>query len=74
MLLSDVMSQRLIQLDRNWSSRETILENLSELLFTEGKITDKAAFLKAVWEREDISETGFEQGVAIPHGKSPVVV
>lgn len=74
MLLSDVTSQRLIQLDRNWSSRETILENLSELLFTEGKVTDKAAFLKAVWEREDISETGFEQGVAIPHGKSPVVV
>lgn len=74
MLLSDVTSQRLIQLDRNWSSRETILENLSELLFTEGKVTDKAAFLKAVWEREDISETGFEQGVAIPHGKSPVVL
>lgn len=73
MLLSDVTSQRLILLDQEWSNRETILDNLSSLLFAEGKIADKDAFLKAVWERENISETGFEQGVAIPHGKSPVV-
>ncbi|KAA1049595.1 fructose-specific PTS transporter subunit EIIC [Pseudocitrobacter sp. 73] len=73
MLLSDVTSQELILLDQEWSNRETILDNLTTLLFEKGKIGDKTAFLHAVWERENISETGFEQGIAIPHGKSPTV-
>lgn len=74
MLLSDVTTKEMILLDQDWDNRETILDNLSQLLFEKGKITDKGAFLHAVWERENISETGFEQGIAIPHGKSPVVV
>ncbi|WP_312951775.1 fructose-specific PTS transporter subunit EIIC [Superficieibacter sp.] len=73
MFLSDVTSQELILLDQTWNSRETILENLCNLLFEQGKVSDKAAFLRAVWERENLSETGFEQGIAIPHGKSAVV-
>lgn len=73
MLLSDVTMPELILLDQDWNGRETILENLSQLLYEKGKIANKAAFLHAVWERERISETGFEQGVAIPHGKSSVV-
>ncbi|ROU15915.1 PTS fructose transporter subunit IIABC [Kluyvera ascorbata] len=73
MLLSDVTSEKLILLDQSWNDRETILENLSNLLFEQEKISDKNAFLQAVWDRENISETGFEQGVAIPHGKSPTV-
>lgn len=73
MLLSDVTAHDLILLDQDWNNRHTILDNLSQLLFEKGKIADKAAFLHAVWEREAISETGFEQGIAIPHGKSPVV-
>ncbi|MGL5699608.1 MAG: fructose PTS transporter subunit IIA [Kluyvera sp.] len=73
MLLSDVTSHDLILLDMQWNDRETILKNLCHLLFKQGKVSDEDAFLKAVWERENISETGFEQGVAIPHGKSPVV-
>lgn len=73
MRLSDVTSHDLILLDRPWQDRETILDNLSHLLFQQGKVSDKDAFLHAVWQRENISETGFEQGVAIPHGKSPTV-
>lgn len=73
MLLSDVTSRKMILLDQPWNNREVILENLSNLLFEQGKISDKDTFLHAVWERENISETGFEQGVAIPHGKSPTV-
>lgn len=74
MLLSHVTSDALIFLDQPWSSREIILENLCQRLFDAGKITDKAAFLQAVWHRESLSETGFEQGIAIPHGKSPTVL
>lgn len=73
MRLSDVTSHDLILLDKPWRDRETILDNLSNLLFINGKVSDKDAFLHAVWQRENISETGFEQGVAIPHGKSSTV-
>lgn len=73
MRLSDVTSHDLILLDMPWQDRETILDNLSHLMFKHGKVSDKDAFLHAVWQRENISETGFEQGVAIPHGKSPTV-
>lgn len=74
MLLSDVTEKDLIVLDQHWNNRKTILDNLSQLLYEKGKISDKETFLQAVWERENISETGFEQGIAIPHGKSPVVI
>lgn len=74
MLLSDVTEKDLIVLDQHWNNRETILDNLSQLLYEKGKISDKETFLHSVWERENISETGFEQGIAIPHGKSPVVI
>lgn len=38
-----------------------------------GKLTDKQQFLKDVWQREEIGNTGFEEGIAIPHAKSTAV-
>lgn len=73
MSLRSITSERLILLDQPWRDRATILDQLCQRLYDEGKVSDKAAFLEAVWQREKLSETGFEQGVAIPHGKSAVV-
>lgn len=73
MSLRSITSERLILLDQPWRDRATILDRLCQRLYDEGKVSDKAAFLEAVWQRETLSETGFEQGVAIPHGKSAVV-
>ncbi|WP_072570493.1 fructose-specific PTS transporter subunit EIIC [Enterobacter sp. SA187] len=73
MSLRSITSERLILLDQPWRDRATILDQLCQRLYDEGKVSDKAAFLEAVWQRETLSETGFEQGVAIPHGKSAVV-
>ncbi|WJD50896.1 fructose-specific PTS transporter subunit EIIC [Enterobacter sp. PGRG2] len=73
MSLRSITSERLILLDQPWRDRATILDQLCQRLYDEGKVSDKAAFLEAVWQREKLSETGFEQGIAIPHGKSAVV-
>ncbi|MGX5013307.1 fructose-specific PTS transporter subunit EIIC [Enterobacter asburiae] len=74
MLLSHVTSEELVFLDQPWTSRAQILDQLSQRLSDAGKVSDKAAFLEAVWRRESLSETGFEQGIAIPHGKSSTVL
>ena len=73
MSLRSITSERLILLDQQWRDRATILDRLCQRLYEEGNVSDKATFLEAVWQREKLSETGFEQGVAIPHGKSAVV-
>ncbi|PLR38033.1 PTS fructose transporter subunit IIABC [Chimaeribacter arupi] len=73
MLLSSITSDRLILLDKPWQHRADILQRLCRLLAEQGVVSDENAFLEAVWQRERLSETGFEQGIAIPHGKSPVV-
>ncbi|ANG91491.1 fructose-specific PTS transporter subunit EIIC [Enterobacteriaceae bacterium 155047] len=73
MSLSSITTDRLIVLDADWDSREKILDELARRLYEQGKVTDKTAFLDAVWQRENLSETGFEQGIAIPHGKSSAV-
>lgn len=64
---------KLIQTKSTLRSREDILEALALQLFESDYITDTKAFLEAVYQRETHSETGMENGLAIPHGKSSSV-
>ncbi|WAH61683.1 PTS sugar transporter subunit IIA (plasmid) [Pseudomonas silvicola] len=48
-----------------------MIEYLSQLLFAENIISDKALFIRDVLAREELGPTGFDNQVAIPHGKSP---
>lgn len=73
MRLSRVTTEKLIFLDKPWQSRREIIDALCQHLYEEGAVGDKAVFKDAVWQREQLSETGFEQGIAIPHGKSSTV-
>jgi PTS system nitrogen regulatory IIA component len=50
-------------------SRETVLEALIEMLNKKGKLNDREAFRKAIFERERIVSTGIGMGVAVPHAK-----
>ncbi|MBP3038203.1 PTS sugar transporter subunit IIA [Bacillaceae bacterium Marseille-Q3522] len=62
--------ESLILMDVNLSSKKEIIEKLTDVLFENGIIRSKNDFLQAVQEREKISPTGLEAGLAIPHGKS----
>lgn len=71
--LNTMTEEELIILDGNYSSKEEVIKALIEKLYSRNIITSREKFLKAVMERESLSATGLERGVAIPHGKSSVV-
>lgn len=73
MKVSEVIKPELVKLDLQAGSKEGALEALTDLLFEEGVLTDKKAFLEDVYKRESVSTTGIGNGVAIPHGKSKFV-
>jgi len=51
-------------------SKEEAIEELTDLLVRDGSVINKDDFLKDVWLREEQGSTGFENHIAIPHGKS----
>ena len=73
MSISDVLKQENIALCLEAVSKEEALEKLTELLYQNGKLNDKQAFLEDVLKREAVSTTGIGNGIAIPHGKSSSV-
>ena len=73
MNLRKVTNQNLIFLDCDLHTKKEVIEFLVEKLYEENKIESKEGFLKAVMEREALSETGISDGLAIPHGKSELV-
>ena len=50
-------------------TKEGILEELLDLLVSDGRIPDRAKTLAAVQERESKMSTGMQNGIALPHGK-----
>ncbi len=68
--ISNVIDERLIALDMDVTTKEEMLERLTDLFDEQGKLNDREAFLKDVMWREGEGQTGIGMGVAIPHGKS----
>lgn len=73
MNLSNLTSKNLITLDLEAKTKVEVIEKLVEKLDQQGVLESKEAFLKAVLDREKLSPTGLEEGLAIPHGKSTAV-
>ncbi|CQR23725.1 PTS system fructose-specific transporter subunit IIA [Streptococcus varani] len=68
-----VINEDLINLELEATTKEEVIESLSELLFENGAISDKHSFIEDVYLRETEGVTGIGQGIAIPHGKSESV-
>ncbi len=73
MNLQNVTSKQLITLEADFSTKTEVINYLIDQLDKAGKLKSKKEFYKAVMEREAISETGIDMGMAIPHGKSSAV-
>ncbi len=73
MNLSSLTNKNLVTLDLEAKSKVEVIEKLVEQLDREGVLESKEEFLKAVLDREKLSPTGLEEGLAIPHGKSTAV-
>lgn len=68
--ISNVLNVKSIKLNMMAKSKEEAIEELTDLLVQDGAVINKENFLKDVWLREEQGSTGFENHIAIPHGKS----
>lgn len=59
-----------IKLNMTARTKEEVIEELTGLLIQDGAVTNKEDFIRDVWLREELGSTGFENHIAIPHGKS----
>lgn len=59
-----------IKLNMTARTKEEVIEELIDLLIQDGAVTNKEDFIRDVWLREELGSTGFENHIAIPHGKS----
>ncbi|MCK5528349.1 MAG: PTS sugar transporter subunit IIA [Kiritimatiellae bacterium] len=70
MNFAECLQNSCITLDIKGETKSEIITELVDLLDVAGKITDRAAVLKAVFDREEQVSTGLQLGVAMPHGKT----
>lgn len=73
MELKQLTNVRLIDVELSLSTKEEVIRHLISKLDEEGKLYSAELFYQAVMEREALSPTGLEAGLAIPHGKSKAV-
>jgi mannitol/fructose-specific phosphotransferase system IIA component (Ntr-type) len=72
-LLSELLSQNRIKVPLGSRTKDELLRELVGLIASDGAPEAADAILTAVREREQLLSTGIGAGVAIPHGKTPVV-
>jgi PTS system fructose-specific IIA component/PTS system nitrogen regulatory IIA component len=73
MATKDMFSKERVSFNLKATTKDSVLEELINILAADGKILDKAEFKKAVLKREEEFSTGIGMGIAIPHGKSSAV-
>ncbi|MGY4113435.1 MAG: PTS 2-O-a-mannosyl-D-glycerate transporter subunit IIABC [Bacillaceae bacterium] len=73
MQLVSATSPDLISTNQSFASKDEVINFLIKKLYEAGKLYSEKDFYQAVMERESLSPTGFEGGLAIPHGKSAAV-
>ena len=72
--IDDVITPDLVILDLNTTERDEAIDQMARRLEDDGRVSDRAAYVRAVQERErEGGGTGMEMGVAIPHAKSRAV-
>ncbi len=72
-MMTQLISSRLIRLNLSSTTKDEVLTELAGMLAAEGRITDQQQFLADIYAREALGNTGFDEGVAIPHAKSVAV-
>ncbi|WP_026564302.1 PTS 2-O-a-mannosyl-D-glycerate transporter subunit IIABC [Bacillus sp. UNC41MFS5] len=73
MQLQALTSPSLISTGKTFGSKQEVIQYLVKQLGEAGKLHSQQEFLQSVLDREKLSPTGFEGGLAIPHGKSTAV-
>ncbi|MDR1565873.1 MAG: fructose PTS transporter subunit IIA [Treponema sp.] len=59
-----------VVLNLTGENKRDIIEELIDVLYTQGKLADRNQALNDVLAREEIMSTGMQEGIALPHAKS----
>ncbi|KHD34657.1 PTS fructose transporter subunit IIA [Clostridium acetobutylicum] len=73
MSTKDMFSKERVTFNLKAKTKEEAINELIEILYNDGKVTDKEELKKAVLKREEEFSTGIGMGIAIPHGKCSAV-
>ncbi len=73
MKLSKFSEENLIVFDLKAASKESIIEELVDLINVSNMVLDKDMLLKDIKDREELVTTGIGYGVAFPHAKTKSV-
>ncbi|MCQ8233901.1 PTS sugar transporter subunit IIA [Pectobacterium carotovorum] len=71
--INKILNANRVKLNMSATNKDEAISELTELLYADGAITNKQDFIHDVWLREAEGSTGFENHIAIPHGKSSAV-
>jgi PTS system fructose-specific IIA component len=73
MEVKDIIDLNTIKTNMSAKSKEEAIQELAEVLLQDEYITDINGFLKDIYAREAVGQTGIGNYIAIPHGKSDSV-
>ena len=73
MRITDLLDKRSISLDAAPKTKSEALDMAVDLMVKSEKISDREAYRKQVYLREEESTTGIGEGIANPHGKCDAV-
>lgn len=73
MRITELLDKRSISLTGTPKNKSEALDQMVDLMVKSGKINDREAYRKQVYDREEESTTGIGEGIAIPHGKCDAV-
>lgn len=73
MRITELLTKKTMILDLESSSKDQVINELSEKLDSAGHLQDLQGFKKAIHARENESTTGIGEGIAIPHAKNAAV-
>jgi PTS system nitrogen regulatory IIA component len=68
-----IISVDTIVLNLKGKTKETVINELLDILVTQGKLSDRTAALKDLLDREKVMSTAMPNGIAIPHAKTNAV-
>ncbi len=69
MKIVDILSKDAVKVDLQARDKESVIEEISELVVRSAGLTDKQVIVQVLMEREALGSTGIGLNVAIPHAK-----
>src|SRR4051812_36207982 len=73
MKITQLLTKETVLLSINSKEKHDAIDELVDVLFEAGKLTDREQYKEAILKREEQSTTGIGDGIAIPHAKTTAV-